>query len=244
MFPARPRVLGLAGHPTLLVDDAELSEPGEPPPYLLHDGRLPDEARDHALRFGYGGGTPEDVAEVTWRQPLQHVEMPSLVSAAVFDALVGIAPDAFEEYQRVVIHEPNGSSVTREYVGFRTHHLAAGPDKGVLREACEPPIGPDTTIHVAVREQLKMGVSPVLAFSRSIARADALLAGNYWYVTEEFREAWLATEISKYMRSTNGEYDFAFSPGVLWFGGDNMGKDALEDPVVRYRWVDDSAGST
>lgn len=204
--------------------------PQAPPPYYLFDGLLPEDTLDSVLRRGESLWALADAKEVTWRQPLQHIESMELLSVEVVDTLEALAPGCFKELNRVIIHEQPCRRISREYVFGRPTPLDGSGS--IIGAACDP------SLEGKISRQIQGDAgTQVLAFSREIARSDKLLnfRTSDMYVTDGFRDAWLDTEISKYMRSTNGEYDFSFTPGVGGYNSDNAYERELQ---LRFKWVD------
>ena len=185
-----------------LIDQAEYESPPAAPPFLLHSGSLEPTLVNRILREGWSWMMMREFAPevLHWRQPLRHIEFSNFVSVELFETLQSLAPECFAQNWSVTLVGPDGSSM--DYVDFAL--LSIELKDLVLRDQCDPQLEADTP--------LKAQNISAICYDADRIRDDYVFGpSSNWTVTEAFKQSWANSKISKYMRSTNGEYDYAFT---------------------------------
>lgn len=221
--------------------EKERNEPLTPPRFLIED--LPEDIRRKASDWGETWHFGEDpfqalqsagVSELSWRQPLCHIEG-NLVSDEVFGALrETFGADIRSERSFQLSHQAGRPRLYHQIswsqgwpVMADDPALAGTTGALVVRRLCNPPLADDEW---AIGNALRAANGPVeLAFPSWLDRDDRILHINGLVVTEGLRARWEATSISEHLRTNNSEHD-------IWFTESAGGYD-LYGREITFRWV-------
>lgn len=154
-----------------------------------------------------------------------------LISDAAFSQLRALAPGCLRSQEEFRVGGSRDD--TPLYHLYEIAPFTGGDVAAVVRSACEPVIPDDVDLVSHLAGLVDSGVRPVVAFSASMARSDSFMSfggTSTMVVTEEFRDAWLATDLSRSLRESPREQDLWFVPSNGGFGHG-----------VRYRWVDSAS---
>ena len=226
--------------PSEWLDDNYHHDPMTPPGYLI--GGLPDEIAEQVARLGaawsndpYADLSAAGVEVLEWRYPLRHVEG-QLVSDDVFAALSQLLPGQIHSDQKFLIDSSN--KPRSAYHRFRVDawpsvgYSSPGWNSLIAWDECEPSELASASgrglMSVEFAKLSKRLGGLTFAVPRWLDRDDRVLQDMV--VTESFRDRWLRTEISKFLRGEQWEIDVGFfEPALLRL---RYAKN------VSYRWVD------